>query len=258
MMIVCSVQYLDVQVHAGCIADRIEKLSGHLCIHISKTFCGKFTVKVQIRATGQIDTAKYQCLVHGKNHASITANPCFIAQCFFNSRPQYDSGIFDRVMAVHIQIAVYGKIQIKESMTCKSIQHMVKKSDAGIQAGFSGSVQIQTHRDLRLFGISLYQYITGHTLFFQSANLHTLFLPFKTHCDRVRMCGQLFTFCKLLDIFVDRLQRFSGVVDDTGFLHKIIDRQWREEFCGSIGWKNVVWSCKIIAKSLRTVFAHKA
>ncbi len=56
-----------------------------------------------------------------------------------------------------------------------------------------------------------------------------------------------------LDIFVDRLKRFSGIVDDAGFLHKIIDRQWGEEFCGSVGRQDMVRSCKIVTQRFTAV-----
>ena len=35
------------------------------------------------------------------------------------------------------------------------------------------------------------------------------------------MCGQVLCLCKAFDIRVYRLERFSGIIDDAGFLHEM-------------------------------------
>ena len=56
---------------------------------------------------------------------------------------------------------------------------------------------------------------------------------------------------------MNRLQCFFGIVDDAGFFNEIVYTQRGEEFCGSIGRKDMVRACKIIAQRLGTVLAHK-
>ena len=46
-------------------------------------------------------------------------------------------------MPVHLQISVDPHLQIKKTVPCKSLQHMVKKADTGGNIPFSCSVQIQ-------------------------------------------------------------------------------------------------------------------
>ena len=48
------------------------------------------------------------------------------------------------------------------------------------------------------------------------------------------MCGQVLCLCKAFDIRVYRLERFSGIIDDAGFLHEIVYGQRGEEFFGSV------------------------
>ena len=57
-------------------------------------------------------------------------------------------------MAVHLQASVHVHFQVEQTMPCKSVQHVVKKSDSGVDLRLSRSVQIQADLDLRLFRIS--------------------------------------------------------------------------------------------------------
>ena len=71
------------------------------------------------------------------------------------------------------------------------------------------------------------------------------------------MCGQVLCLCKAFDIRVYCLERFSGIIDDAGFLDEIVYAERGEEFCGSVGRKHMVRACKVITQRLRAVFAHK-
>ena len=56
---------------------------------------------------------------------------------------------------------------------------------------------------------------------------------------------------------MDFRKGFSGIIDDAGFLDKIIHRQRGEKFCGSVGRKNMVRSCKVVTQRFARVFAKE-
>ena len=81
---------------------------------------------------------------------AITFDSGFISYCFQNSLSKYDSRIFDGMMTVHFQIPFRMYRQIEQSVSCKSIQHMIKKTDSCINLRLSGSIQVQSYRNIRL------------------------------------------------------------------------------------------------------------
>ena len=82
---------------------------------------------------------------------SVAFYAFFVTDCLADRIAEHDPGIFDRVVGVHIEISFYGKFHIKQPMSGKSVQHMIKKSDAGTDLGFSASVKGKRHCDIRFF-----------------------------------------------------------------------------------------------------------
>ena len=58
------------------------------------------------------------------------------------------------MMTIHIQITFYSQIQIKESVFGKACQHMIEKSDTGIDLCISLSIQIKFQNNICLAGFS--------------------------------------------------------------------------------------------------------
>ena len=69
--------------------------------------------------------------------------------------PEADAGVFDRVVVVDMQVALRLHGQVKQSVLGQERQHVVKEPDAGLDVGFSGSIQVDRERDVGLGGLSL-------------------------------------------------------------------------------------------------------
>src|SRR5699024_4666603 len=134
-------QHLQVQVHFRTVRDSIEKFSHHLCVQISNPLCCKRSVIVQIRATGQIDSAQNQGLVHRQQEIAVSLDPLLAAESLEDGASKYTACILYRVTAVHIQVSRSLHSQVKEAMTGKTVQHVVEKADAGLYICLSGTVQ---------------------------------------------------------------------------------------------------------------------
>ena len=74
------------------------------------------------------------------------------------------------MVIIYIQISMNLKLKIIKPMACKSIKHMVKKSDACIDIRTSGSVNIQFQLDLSFFCISLNGCFSCHYSFSLSSS----------------------------------------------------------------------------------------
>lgn len=83
-------------------------------------------------------------------------------------------------------------------MSGKSVQHMIKKSDAGTDLGFSAP----SRESVIAISVSFVVRVMVAVL------LIGIFL-FKTDTDRICMCRQFFCLGKLDDIFVDIFECLS-------------------------------------------------
>ena len=64
--------------------------------------------------------------------ASVAADAFFVPNGLFDRGTKHNTGIFDRVMIVYLEVTVYPYGQVKKSVAGKTIQHMIKKSDTGL------------------------------------------------------------------------------------------------------------------------------
>ena len=53
------------------------------------------------------------------------------------------AGIFNRVVIVYFEVTVYPYSQVKKSVTCKTVQHMIKKTNAAAACKDSSAIKIQ-------------------------------------------------------------------------------------------------------------------
>ena len=138
------------QVHHSCIADGIEKLPRHLHIHAAAALPGKAGIIHKVRAAAQVHSTQRQRLIHGQQAAAIAHQPALVAQGFLDGGAQGNAHILNGVVAVDLQIAAALHGQIKQAVTGKPVQHVVKKADAGVQVGLACAVQVDGQGDLSL------------------------------------------------------------------------------------------------------------
>jgi hypothetical protein len=63
-------------------------------------------------------------------------------------------------MGIYIEIALTGKLEVKETVPGKKLQHMVEKADSCLDLIFPGSVQSQFKLDLGFGSDSLHPCIS--------------------------------------------------------------------------------------------------
>ena len=213
-MIVDAIQYFQMEVHGCTVGNGIEEFTYHLCIHLSDPLGSKGRIIIQIRSAGQVNGAQSQGLIHRKQKMPIAFDTFFLTKGFLNRLSEHNSGIFDGMVTIHIEIPVHVDSKIEKSVTGKTGKHMIEETDSGGNISHTLSVQIQLDGNLCFFCNS-FNYCTSirHILFL---------LIFKTNMYGIGMCGKLFCFCKGFDIFVNPGKGIFGVRNNTGLLHKIV------------------------------------
>jgi hypothetical protein len=84
---------------------------------------------------------------------AIATQAFFITHRFGHGLTQSDAHIFHGVVAIDVQIALGFDFQIDETVASNLIEHVVKETNAGGQAGLASAVQI--HFDANLGFCSL-------------------------------------------------------------------------------------------------------
>ena len=162
MVIVQAIQHFHMQVHCGRVGYRIEEFPDHLCVHRSKAWNRKIDLIIQIRSAGQIDCAEDKRLVHRKDKAAEAADARLVTGCLPDGLAEHDAAVFNRVVGVHESVSVAGQFKIEHSVSCKSIQHMVKEPYPRIDVANATPVKIDRNPDISLFCLSRYSCNSGH------------------------------------------------------------------------------------------------
>ena len=58
------------------------------------------------------------------------------------------------MMRVHVKIALAGDIKIKKAVLCKSLQHMIKKTDSGMYVMVSATIEYELKAYIRFICLS--------------------------------------------------------------------------------------------------------
>src|SRR5205085_1511202 len=89
-----------------------------------------------------IDHAPDEGLVEWHHGIPITANPGPVAKRLGDGLAEDDTGVFHRMVTVHVQVAPTLDGEIEQSVTSQSLEHVVEEADAGMDLGVASAVQI--------------------------------------------------------------------------------------------------------------------
>ena len=150
MVVVLAADLVEVQIHHGGVGDRVEEFLHHLRVEVADLRDCEDQVGGVVRPPGQIHGADDQRLVHGKDHAAEAFDPGLVAQDFADGRAEHDPHVLDGVVGIHVDVALTGHFQVKESVAGKAVQHVVKEAHTGLCMADAGAVQIQADSDVGL------------------------------------------------------------------------------------------------------------
>jgi hypothetical protein len=82
---------------------------------------------------------------------------------------QGDADVLNSVVTIDVQIAFTGNVQIYQSMPGNLVEHVVQKTDACVQLGQPGAVQVQGDADLRFGRLASDFSGAGHSASFRAS-----------------------------------------------------------------------------------------
>ncbi len=156
MVGVVAVQVVDVQRDTRVVREALEELVGQLRVEGADHAALEVDAHVQPRATREVDHHARQRLVERHVGVAVAAQPLLVAHRLRDRLAERDADVFDRVVAVDVQIAVARDVEVDQPVAGDLVEHVVEEADAGGKLGSPRAVKVQGHTDLRLVGVADY------------------------------------------------------------------------------------------------------
>ena len=114
-------------------------------------------------ATTEIDDDPSKGFIHGQIGVPIATNPPFIAERFGKCLAESDPRIFDRVVEIHLDIAISLDAQIAKAMAGKKGEHVIEEGNLRVDRTRPLAIDQEIKNDLRLGGLTINFRVAHHT-----------------------------------------------------------------------------------------------
>jgi len=135
--------------------ETLKKIFHQFDLEIANAFGSNLCLYDATRPAAKIYSGSGERFVHGHQEITGAHNAALAAEGSLQGFAQRDADIFDRVMLVHVKIAVGVHLQIKRAVPCDQLEHVVEEADSGSDASLSASVQVQLQADVRFVGLAM-------------------------------------------------------------------------------------------------------
>ena len=79
---------------------------------------------------------------------AVAADAFFVAYGLSHGLAQRNTDVFDRVVAVDMQIALAVHVQVNQAVAGNLVEHVVQKADAALELGGARAVQIDGYGNI--------------------------------------------------------------------------------------------------------------
>src|SRR5580698_3084273 len=153
-MIRTAVHRLHVNV-CTCAARKALKEIGHeFSLQITDEACADLGVDGEGSTATKIDGGNGQRFIHGHDEISGTQNAALVAERAVKRLAKRNTHVFDRVVLIHIEIAIAFEVEIEGAVARKQLQHVIEEANTGrnlvTALAFNGEFKL----DARFSGIS--------------------------------------------------------------------------------------------------------
>ena len=153
MVRVLAVLALEVQRQSGVYRQRTHELDRQAGVVLTAHRLRHGCVEHEVRAAGDIQRAETERLVHRHERLSETRDTRLVTDALRQCLTERDAAVLDRVMTVHLEVALAGERETEAGMHGKAVQHMVEKTDAGVDLAFA-ALERQLERNVGFLGLS--------------------------------------------------------------------------------------------------------
>ena len=154
MVGILAAQVVDVQRHAGVIDQAVEELGHQVDVELADHRPREIAIEFEPGPAGQIDDDPRQCLVERYVAVTVTGQALLVAPGLGQRLAERDADVLDGVMRVDMQVALGVNVEVDQPVPCNLVEHVVEEGNTGGELALTGAVEIQTHGNLRLQGVT--------------------------------------------------------------------------------------------------------
>ena len=151
MVRVLAVLALEVQRQSGVYRQRTHELDRQTGVVLTAHRLRHGCVEHEVRAAGDIQRAETERLVHRHERLSETRDTRLVTDALRQCLTERDAAVLDRMVTIHLEVALAGERETEAGMHGKAVQHMVKKADAGVDPAFA-ALERQLERNVGFLG----------------------------------------------------------------------------------------------------------
>ena len=150
MVAVFTVKVLDMQRHARVLREGLEPFFEQLGVEFPQLVPCELHFPNQVGPVGKVEGDARQGLVHGDERIAVSGDSLALAQGLGHGLAEDDPGILGGVMEVDVQVAFGAERDVDQAVTRQLLQHVVEKTDPGVDIIAPAAVEINGGGNLRL------------------------------------------------------------------------------------------------------------
>ena len=110
-------------------------------------------IEHEIRASGNIQRAEAERLIHRHERLTEACDSRLVTDALRQCLTERDAAVLDRMVTVHLKVALAGERETEAGMHGEAVQHMVEKADAGVDFAVT-ALERQLERNVGFLGLS--------------------------------------------------------------------------------------------------------
>ncbi len=190
MVIIDAVVQELMEIHQGIGGNRLPERRHKLGIKVAN-FGRRECKLVDVPGTSrQIYRSGHKRFFHRQGEVAVAGDPPFIAESFFDCLPQHNSGVFYRMVKIHMGIAVDLNMKIKQAMSSKQSEHVIKETDSRLDVVLASSIKVQREFDFGFGGVTIDR----------GGSVHSAISDFGKRLNACQQRGQ--NVCETVDFFI--------------------------------------------------------
>ena len=153
MVCVLAVLALEVQRQSGVYRQRTHELDRQTGVVLTAHRLRHGGIEHEIRTARDIQRAETERLVHRHERLSETRDTRLVTDALRQCLTERNAAVLDRMVTVHLEIALAGERETEAGMHGKAVEHVVKKADAGVDLAVA-ALERQLERNVGFLGLS--------------------------------------------------------------------------------------------------------
>jgi hypothetical protein len=137
-----------VNVGAGGLREAQEKVLGQFRLKISHFRSGNFSIANAMWPPAEIDRGDCQSFIHWHDEVSSAQDAALRSERFRDCFAEGDSGVFNGVMLIHVEIAFRLDFQIEGTVPRDQFEHVVQEAYAGANLCLPAAIEVKAQTNI--------------------------------------------------------------------------------------------------------------